>query len=71
MIYKLSNLWEFMFKNRYIHTQIYTHTKTKKHSKMTDKELLWKENVKLHQVNFSSIKINRLSLTFKSDILTS
>lgn len=40
---------------------------------MTDKELLRKENVKLHQINFSSIKINRLLLTFKSksDILTS
>lgn len=61
---------EHTYTHRYIHTQ---KQQQKNHSKMTDKELLWKENVKLHQINFSSIKINRLLLTFKSksDILTS
>lgn len=40
---------------------------------MTDKVLLWKENVKLHGINFSSITINRLLIVFngKTDILTS
>lgn len=49
-----------------IHVQErYTHKgKTQKPFQMTDKEILWKENVKLHGINFSSITINRLIVTY-------
>lgn len=69
----LSNLWECMFKSRYTHKGKTKTTTKKTHLKMTDKVLLWKENVKLHGINFSSITINRLLIVFngKTDILTS
>lgn len=49
----------------YVEEQMHTQGKNKKnHSKMTDKKLLWKENVELHGINFSSITINRLFVTY-------
>lgn len=49
----------YVLRSRYIHQG-----KGRKHSKLTDKELLLKENVKLFGINFSSMLINDLIVTY-------